>query len=92
MTFREAFLTACDQNKKVHIRRRLMRRVRSADPDEPRIKRRWARMERRTAARYKADTGRTVTDFGDGQFLDWLIENLPAILELIMKLMAMFGI
>ena len=92
-TFREAFLVACDQNPRaIRGKTRLLRRVQRADPRRNRNARRWARIEERTAARYKKDTGRVVTDFGDGHFLQWLIDNLPAILSLIMKLLALFGI
>lgn len=32
-----------------------------------------------------------VTAWGDGTFLDWLMQNLPSIIEFIMKLVALFG-
>lgn len=36
-------------------------------------------------------TDRPITAWGDGSFLDWLMQNLPAIIEFIMKLVALFG-
>ena len=93
MTFREAFLVACDQNPKATAgHRRRIARVARTDPRNKRAARRWKRMEERTAKRYKAETGQTVTDFGDGQFLQWLIDNLPTILKLIMSILAVFGL
>lgn len=92
MTFREAFWHAAQQNRKVRIRRRLLDRIAAADAEEPRFKRLWERMEDKAKARYMEDTGRTVTDFGDGQFLDWLVENLPKILEIVMTILALFGV
>jgi len=93
MTFREAFLIACDQNPKATVgHKRRIARARKADPRNKRVARRWARMEERAVKRYKAETGQTVTDFGDGQFLQWLIDNLPSILKLMMSILAVFGL
>lgn len=93
MTFREAFLIACAQNPKATKRqKKQIARIARADPRKKRFGRLWTRMQKRTEKRYLKDTGKTVKDFGDGQFLDWLIENLPKILELIMKIMVLFGV
>lgn len=93
MTFREAFITACDLNPNAtRGHRRRIERARKADPRRPRTRKRWERMEERVRKRYEEETGKKAGEWGDGQMIDWLITNLPAILKIIMSILMMFGL
>jgi hypothetical protein len=89
VTFREAFLTACELNPKaVKGRAKLFARLRAADPRLKPVRNRWARIEKKVAARYRKETGKEVGDWRD--VLDWLIANLPAILQILMTILTLF--
>jgi len=91
MTFREAFLVACEQNPKaLRGNTAMLKRVRNADPRRPIVRALWRRAEKKSVAKYERETGQKVTAF-DGSFLTWLMENLPAILQAIMSILALFG-
>ena len=93
MTFRESFILACDLNPAAtRGQKRRIERARKADPRNAKTRKRWQRMEARVAKRYEKETGRKVSDWGDGTIIQWLIDNLPAILQLIMSLLMMFGL
>ena len=93
MTFREAFLYACDRNPKAcRGKAKLIRQAQQADFRNKRVAKRWERMEERMVGQYKDDTGRDVKEFGDGKFLDWLIENLPKLIQILMTILALFGV
>jgi hypothetical protein len=89
MTFREAFLAACELNPKaMKGRSALLARLRRSDPRCRVTRRLWERMEKKVAARYRKETGQEVGDWRE--ILDWLIENLPAILQIIMTILMLF--
>ena len=89
MTFREAFLLACDLNPTATKgRAKLLARVRRADVRNKRVAARWARLEAKVGARYYKDTGLKVGDWRD--ILDWLVSNLPAILKIILAILLLF--
>lgn len=89
MTFREAFLIACLENPKaVKGNARLIARARDTSPMRPVARRLWERMEKKVATRYRKETGQEVGDWQE--ILDWLVANLPAILQLIMTIIALF--
>ena len=89
MTFREAFLLACDLHPTATKgRAKLLARVRRADVRNKRVAARWARLEKRIAAKYRKDTGQEVGDWRD--ILDWLVTNLPAILKIILTILMLF--
>ena len=90
MTFREAFLTACELNPKaMKGQSKLLARLRKTDPRNKVVRNRWARIEKRVAARYRKETGH-VGEIDWGSILDWLIANLPTILQLLMAILTLF--
>lgn len=42
--------------------------------------------------KYKHDTGNSISTIDWGAFLTWLTTNMPAILQMIMSILAMFGL
>lgn len=91
MTFREAFLQSASDHKGVsayYLER--VKQARDADPKKHRLL--WKAMENIVVHRYERATGQKVTSFGDGAFLKWLVDNLPTILTLLMKILALFGV
>ena len=89
MTFREAFLAACELNPKaMKGQAKLLARLRKADIRLTRVRNRWALIEKRVVARYRKDTGKEVGDWRT--ILDWLVENLPAILQILMAMLMLF--
>ncbi|MBU0846687.1 hypothetical protein KKH23_05805 [Patescibacteria group bacterium] len=89
MTFREAFLLACDLHPTATKgRAKLLARVRRADVRNKRVAARWARLEKKIGARYYKETGQKVGDWRD--ILQWLIDNLPAILKIILTILMLF--
>lgn len=90
MTFRDAFLQAASNHKGVSAY--YAKRVKQAQDADPRSHRLlWKAMENIVVHRYERATGQKITTFGDGKFLQWLVDNLPTILTLVMKILAMFG-
>lgn len=92
MTFREAFFIACEQNPKAcKGKTAMLAKARNADPRRPLVRSLWKRAEKKSVRQYERETGNKVGEFGDGAFLDWLVNNLPKILEIIMSILAAFG-
>jgi len=90
MTFREAFLLACELHPTATTgQKRLLNRIRQTDPRPAGARRLWARMEKLAERRYRKETGYTgAIDWGS--ILDWLVENLPAILQILMAILMLF--
>lgn len=90
MTFREAFLTACELNPKaMKGRMKFLTRLRKADPRCRVTRRLWDRMEKKVAARYRKEFPHAgAIDWGS--ILNWLITNLPAILQILMAILILF--
>ena len=88
--FRSAFLYAASvqKNQSAATTKRI---AKAAAADPKKHKRLWKAMENICAHRYERQTGNKIKSFGDGQFLQWLVDNLPTILKLIMSILAMFG-
>ncbi len=92
MTFREAFFVACEQNPAAcKGKTALIAKARLADPRRAGVRLLWRRAEKKSVRQYERETGKKVASFGDGQFLDWLVNNLPKILQIITAILAMFG-
>jgi len=90
MTFREAFLLACELNPKATKgQKRLLAKARAADPRRPVVRRLWVRMEKAVERRYRKDTGH-VAAIDWQAIIDWLVANLPAILQIIMAILMLF--
>jgi hypothetical protein len=92
MNFRTAFLAATRQRKDLSpaLRAKLDR---AAKADPARHKRLWMAMEHIVAHRYERETGQKITaNFDWSKLMQWLIDNLPAILKIVASLLALFAV
>jgi hypothetical protein len=88
--FRGAFFWAADQQ--VGLGKTFRNRIAAAKSADPKKhKRLWQAMENICIHRYERQTGKKFTTWGDGTILQWLVDNLPAILKIIMSILAMFA-
>jgi hypothetical protein len=95
MTFREAFLFAVDANPKAKRgNAKVFDRARQADIRNARVRQRWARAEKVVLRWYERNFGDAPRDKAGA--VDWskiiqvLIDNLPALIQLLMTLIALF--
>ena len=49
-------------------------------------------LQNHAAEQYEAATGKKVKSFGDGAFLQWLIDNADKWIPLLLKILALFGL
>ncbi|MCK9356379.1 MAG: hypothetical protein M0R22_04415 [Dehalococcoidia bacterium] len=90
------FLSATTQtveanlDKMTRAQRRRYERV--AKLDTRRKNRVWASWQERAADAYEQETGKKVGTFGDGQFLQWLIDNFDKWFPILLKILALFGL
>ena len=95
MTFREAFLFACTANPNgIRGKAKLIEAARKADIRRPAVRRLWARAEKRVLTWYEREYGEPPETAAGAidwqQIIQLLIDNLPAILQIILTILAMF--
>jgi hypothetical protein len=95
MTFREAFLFAVDANPKARRgNAKALDRARKADIQNRRVQRHWASAEKIVVRWYRRNYGDPPRDKAGA--IDWsqliqvLIDNLPAIIQLLVTIIALF--
>lgn len=86
MTFRTAVLTAAKRTKLSAKTAAKLERLQAEAPVKH--KRFWAVAEHVVANKYERQTGKKVKDWQ--QILDWLVANLPAILQLLITILPLF--
>ena len=88
----EAFAYAKQQNPKAcRGHARALNRAIKVGMSTPKSSRYWNRVGDRTIKRYERKTGRKFVGWGDGAFLEWLVENLPSILQIVMSIISLFA-
>ena len=86
MTFRKAFTKACDDNLKASAKFYKRWQAAELDPADRRVF--WSIAERIVSHRYRRATGH-VGKIDWQAALDWLIQNLPAMLKILLTILMM---
>lgn len=88
MDFRTAFLSAC---KKTKLNQRQQAAVASME-NKRRFPRLWAAAEHAVARKYERETGNKVgANFDWSTIIQWMMDSLPAIIQMLMTLITIFG-
>lgn len=90
MTFREALIRARNESKSLPASTRA-KLTKAVEANPTKHKRLWKAAENVAIHRYEKQTGKQFTEWGDGTILKWLTDNLPALLKLLMTILAMFA-
>jgi hypothetical protein len=87
VTFREAFTKACDANQKASGK--FYKRWQAAELDAKDRRVFWSMAERIVSRRYRRATGH-VGKIDWQAAWDWIVKNLPAILQILMTILMLF--
>ena len=77
-------------DKLTRSQRRRYERV--AKLDTRRKERIWASWQEHAADAYERETGKKVKSFGDGTFIQWLVDNFDKWFPMLLKILALFGL